>query len=257
MNKIFLVMLLSFSTRLTDAQPTIIAHRGSSFMAPENTVASAQLAWQQQADAVEVDIYLSSDNRVMVMHDGNTKRTTGQSFKISETSSEVLRTLDAGSWKSEQYKGEKIPFLEEMIATVPKGNKLVIEIKCGPEVFPALEEIVKKCGKKKQLIFIAFNWETILQAKQIFPKNSCYWLSSSATAVQDKIGEAIANKLDGLNLNYKIVDEAIAKKVKNAGLELLSWTVDDPAEVKRLIGLGVTGITTNRPDLIRQSFSIP
>ncbi len=257
MNKMMLLLFCTLAAASLMAQPAIIAHRGSSFTAPENTVASAQLAWQQQADAVEVDIYLSADNRVMVMHDGNTKRTTGQSFKISETTSEVLRTLDAGSWKNEQYKGEKIPFLEEMIATVPKGRKMVIEIKCGPEVFPALEKIVKKCGKKKQLVFIAFNWETIVKAREIFPKNSCYWLSSSAPAVQEKIGEAAKFKLDGLNLNNKIVDEATVTKAKAAGLEMLSWTVDDPQEVKRLVGLGVTGITTNRPDLIQQSFSIP
>jgi len=256
MIKLFLPLLFSFSTQLMNAQPTIIAHRGSSFAAPENTVASAQLAWQQQADAVELDIYLSADNRVMVMHDSNTLRTTGKSYKIAENSSEVLRTLDAGSWKGEQFKGEKIPYLEEMIATAPKGGKMVIEIKCGPEVFPALEKIVKKYGKKRQLIFIAFNWEVIVKAKEIFHKNRCYWLSSSATAVQEKIGQAPKYKLDGFNLNNKIVDEAIAKKVKDAGLELLSWTVDDPAEAKRLVQLGVTGITTNRPDLIRQSLSL-
>lgn len=257
MNKLFTLLLLSLTSQLLIAQPAVIAHRGSSFSAPENTVAAAQLAWQQQADAVELDIYLTSDSRVMVMHDGNTKRTTGQSYKISETSAEVLRTLDAGSWKSDQYKEEKIPFLEEMIATVPKGKKMVIEIKCGQEVFPALEKIVKKCGKKKQLVFIAFDWATIVKAKQIFPKNNCYWLSSSAAAVQEKIGEAVTNKLDGLNLNNKIVDEAIVKKAKEAGLEMLSWTVDDPAEAKRLVQLGVTGITTNRPDLIRQSILLP
>jgi len=257
MNKIFALLLLFLTSHLLLAQPAIIAHRGSSFTAPENTVAAAQLAWQQQADAVELDIYLSADNRVVVMHDGNTKRTTGQSYKIAETTSEVLRTLDAGSWKSEQYKGEKIPFLEEMIATVPKGKKMVIEIKCGPEVFPALEKVVKQCGKKKQLIFIAFNWETIVQARQLFPKNKCYWLSSSAATVREKIGEASKFKLDGFNLNNKIVEEATVKQVKGAGLELLSWTIDDPQEVKRLVDLGVTGITTNRPDLIRQSFSMP
>lgn len=251
------MLLVSFSSQVLLAQPIIIAHRGSSFSAPENTVASARLAWQQQADAVELDIYLTTDNRVMVMHDGNTKRTTGQSYKISETSSEVLRNLDAGSWKSEQYKGERIPFLEEMIATIPAGKKMVIEIKCGMEVFPALQKIVRKCGKKKQLVFIAFDWETIVKAKQIFPKNSCYWLSSSTTAVQEKISDATSNQLDGLNLNNKIVDQKIVKKAKESGLEVLSWTIDDPEEVKRLVQLGVTGITTNRPDLIRQSISLP
>jgi glycerophosphoryl diester phosphodiesterase len=253
MNKYLIILILSMTNRILLAQPTIIAHRGSSFLAPENTVASALLAWQQQADAVELDIYLSADNRVMVMHDSNTKRTTGQSYKISETSSEVLRTLDAGSWKGEQFRNEKIPFLEEMIATVPQGKKMVIEIKCGPEVFPALQKIAEQCGKKKQLIFIAFDWETIVKARQIFPENACYWLSSSASAAQEKTVEAAKIKLEGLNLNYRIVDQVTVQRAKESGLEVLSWTIDDPQEVKRLIGLGVTAITTNRPDLVRES----
>jgi glycerophosphoryl diester phosphodiesterase len=235
------------------AQSIVIAHRGSSFTAPENTVASAKLAWEQNADAVELDIYLTKDNRVMVMHDGNTKRTTGESYQIPETSSEILRALDAGLWKDEKFKGEKIPFLEEMIATVPAGKKMVIEIKCGIEVLPALQQIVKDCGKNDQLIFIAFDWKTILAAKQMFPTNKCYWLSSSATEVLEKIDEAAKNKLDGINLNNKIVDQQMVKKAKDAGLEVLSWTIDDSEEAKRLVQLGVSGITTNRPDLIRAS----
>lgn len=248
---ITLVILLSMTAM---AQPTIIAHRGSSFTAPENTVAAAKLAWQQDADAVEVDIYLSKDNRVMVMHDGDTKRTTGQSYLMAQTDSEVLRTLDAGSWKDAlHYKGEKIPFLEEMIATVPKGKKMVIEIKCGQEVFPALKKVVQKSGKKKQLIFIAFNWETIVKAKELFPKNACYWLSSSPTEVQAKMGEVIKSGIDGINLSSKIVNEQTVKQAKELGYEVWSWTIDDPQEAKRLVDLGVKAITTNRPDLMRSS----
>lgn len=253
MNKHFLFLITFFAGQVIYAQTAIIAHRGSSFIAPENTVASAKLAWEQNADAVELDIYLSKDNRVVVMHDSNTKRTTGQSYPISETSSDVLRTLDAGSWKEEKYKGEKIPFLEEMIATVPAGKKMVIEIKCGIEVLPALQQIVKDCGKKDQLIFIAFDWKTILATKELYPSNKCYWLSASAADVSARIGEAAKNKLDGINLHNKIVDQEMVRKAKDAGLEVLSWTIDDPEEAKRLVQLGVTGITTNRPDLIRTS----
>ena len=253
MKYLFSVLLIALSCFAVKAQPTIIAHRGSSFTAPENTVASAKLAWEQNADAVECDIYLSKDNRIMVMHDGTTKRTTGETYKFPETNSDVLRNLDAGSRKDQKYKGEKIPFLEEIIATAPKGKKIVIEIKCGPEVFPVLKEVVSKCKKKKQLIFIAFDWQNILIAKKMFPKNACYWLSSSAADVQAKLPEVAKNRLEGVNLNNKIIDEKTVKKAKDLGLEVLAWTIDDPQEAKRLVQLGVTAITTNRPDLIRES----
>jgi glycerophosphoryl diester phosphodiesterase len=249
-NLVFIMLcLINFSGL---AQPVIIAHRGSSFTAPENTVAAAKLAWQQNADAVECDIYLSKDNRVVVIHDSNTKRTTGQDHKIAETNSEMLRTLDAGSWKNEQYKGEKIPYLEEIIATVPEGKKLVIEIKCGIEVLPALKAVVNQSGKKKQMIFIAFGWETIVATKKLFPKNDCYWLSSSIADVQARLNEKDIRKLDGINLGYKIIDEKIALQTKSKKLDLLAWTVDDPQEAKRLDALGVKAITTNKPDLIRE-----
>ena len=252
--KLYVVIVLLFLGNLiAQAQPSIIAHRGFSFVAPENTVASAQLAWQQNADAVELDIYLSKDNRVVVIHDNNTKRTTGQDYKVAETSADVLRTLDAGLWKGEQFKGEKIPFLEEMIATVPDGKKMVVEIKCGVEVLPALQQVVDLSGKKEQLIFIAFGWEIIAATKQMFPENACYWLSSSAADVQKKMEDAAKIGLDGINLNYKIVDEKAVEQAKALGLEVLSWTVDDPEEARRLVKIGVTGITTNRPDLMKSS----
>ncbi len=249
---IIIAVILQFSL-FTKAQTLVIAHRGSSFLAPENTISSAKLAWEQNADAVECDIYLTKDNRVMVMHDSDTKRTTGQSHKLAGTNSDVLRTLDAGVWKDPKYKGEKIPFLDELIATVPEGKKLVVEIKCGPEIFPFLKKIVKSSGKKKQLVFIAFDWETIVKAKRLFAKNACYWLSSSATSVEQKLPDIKKNKLDGVNLYNKIVNKDLMLKAQSAGVTVLSWTIDDPDEAKRLVQLGISAITTNRPDLMKES----
>jgi len=251
MKQFLFMAVMSTSCLFAEAQPTIIAHRGSSFTAPENTVAAANLAWQQNTDAVEVDVYLSKDNRVVVIHDSNTKRTTGEAYPIAETGSDILRTLDAGSLKNARYKGEKIPFLEEVIATVPEGKKLVIEIKCGAEVLPALKKAVDDSGKKEQMVFIAFGWETILATKQLFTANTCYWLSSSATDVQEKMKDPAIKGLEGINLNFKIVDQEMVNKTRQLGLELLSWTIDDLEEAKRLVKLGVTGITTNKPDLMR------
>src|SRR5690349_6499814 len=136
-----LAWLLVASWTLSLPAVDIVAHRGASFDAPENTVASAKLGWEQKADAVEIDIYLSKDGRIVVLHDADTKRTAGSVGKVVESTAEHLRTLDAGSWKGADWKGEKIPFLEEIIATVPEGGRLFIEIKCGPEILPELERV--------------------------------------------------------------------------------------------------------------------
>ena len=135
-------IILMWSTGLF-AQPFYIAHRGASYLAPENTVAAARLAWELGADAVEVDIHLSKDNKVMVIHDKDTKRIckTVSNLVIKSSESGLLRELDAGIWKGEHFKGEKIPFLSEIIETVPEGKTLVVEIKCGSEVIPEMKRL--------------------------------------------------------------------------------------------------------------------
>jgi len=230
----------------------LIAHRGASYEAPENTVASAALAWEKGADAVEVDIYLSKDNKIICSHDANTRRTTGQDHKISETDSEVLRTLDAGSFKDKKYAGEKLPFLDEIIRTVPRGKELVVEIKCGSEVLPYLKEAITKYEKNITFTFISFSFETISDTKKIFPGNPCYWLCSNAGLLEKTIVNVAPAGLDGVSLAWSIINENVIRKAEDLDLEVYSWTVDDPAEAKRLFSLGVKGITTNRPGWLNE-----
>jgi len=236
------------------AQNTFIAHRGASYLSPENTVAAAKLAWELGADAVECDIHLSKDNRIMVIHDKDTKRTCSgkKNLTIADTPSTLLRDLDAGIWKDAKYKSERIPYLTEIIETVPEGKTLVVEIKCGSEVIPPLVRMMEKCKKKEQIVFIAFDWKTMVEVKKTFPENKCYWLSASKNGLHKKIVEAAENGLDGVNLHYSIIDEEVIKVAKENNQEVLVWTVDDPAEAKRLTELGVTKITTNRPDWLKE-----
>jgi len=109
---------------MTSYAQQIIAHRGASYLAPENTLASVKLGFEQGADAVEVDIHLSKDKRLMVNHDKDTRRTAkGRNYLIKETDSKVLRVLDVGVWKDDKYKGEKMPFLDEVLLEVPLEKK--------------------------------------------------------------------------------------------------------------------------------------
>ncbi|HPF52993.1 MAG TPA: glycerophosphodiester phosphodiesterase family protein [Draconibacterium sp.] len=238
------------------AQNMFIAHRGASNLAPENTIASANLAWELGADAVEVDVYLSQDNRVMVIHDKNTKRTCSgkKTFEIEKTPSVLLRDQDAGSWKGEEFKGEKIPFIEEIIETVPEGKTLVIEIKCGPEVLPELQRAIDKKGKANQIAFIGFDYDTMVQAHAAFPNNKCYWLSSTKPG-DKKLDEVAAAGLTGINIQHKAIDEELIAAASKRNLEVLTWTVDDPAEAKRLTEIGVKGLTTNRPKWLKEEMS--
>ena len=115
----------------------IVAHRGASFDAPENTLSAFRLAWQQKADVVEGDFYLTKDKHIVCIHDKTTKRVAPKqaTLTIAKSTLAELSALDVGSWKHPRFANERIPVLEEVLATVPKGKRIFVEIKCGPKSF--------------------------------------------------------------------------------------------------------------------------
>jgi glycerophosphoryl diester phosphodiesterase len=253
MKLVFTFFVFFFVTVALNAQVQYIAHRGSSFDAPENTVASAKLAWETGADAVEIDIHLAKDNRVMVIHDEETKRTCkGKNFEIKTTPSILLRDLDAGIMKGPGFKGEKIPYIDEIIETVPKGKYLVVEIKCNHDVFPLLHKVIEKGGRLSDIVFICFDWDTMLEAQKEFPGNACYWLSGSKGGLRKKMEQASEAGLKGVDLKSSVIDEEVMGWAKELKLDVVAYTVDDPKEAKRLISLGVNKITTNRPKWLKE-----
>lgn len=243
----------------------IIAHRGASHDAPENTIASLKLGWEQNADGNEFDIYLTKDGKIVLMHDKTTKRTAGIDRPVVQQTLEELRTLDAGTWKGSKWAGEKVPTMAEALAVIPEGKRLFIEVKTGPEILPELKRELDQSGKSTaQLVIIAFNYEVVQQAKQLMPELQVYWLASAdadkKTGKKHSIGELIekakAAGIDGLNLNYKFpIDAGFVQQVKSAGLKLYTWTVNDAAIAKSLVAAGIDGITTDRPQWLREQLA--
>lgn len=223
------------------------------------------LGWQRNAD-VEVDIHLTADNRLVVIHDKDTHRTAGQKLIVAQTRSEELRKLDVGRFKSEDFAGEKIPFLEEVLETIPPRKKLYVEIKSGPETVPFLEQAIHASGKQAQIVIIGFDLDTVALAKERMPRIPVYWLKSTEKEKMSRkyiphdaslIQTAKDKGLDGLNVHFAGVTEEFARAVRASGLGLYVWTVDDPAEARRLAGLKVDGITTNRPAWLREQLAAP
>ena len=229
----------------------VVGHRGASRYAPENTVASAKLAWKQKADAVEVDVHLSSDNQIVVIHDYDTKRTCGQKYVVSQTPYKTLKMLDAGSWKDEKYKGEPIPTLSDVVSIIPKGRKLVVEIKSDIKIVPVIKKNFSNHSKVDRLIFIAFDYETIVEAKKSFPANKSFWLSSKfpkgAKITLEKVKE---DGLDGVDLHHPLVTPELMDIALELGLEVHVWTVNDLEKAKELNKIGVSSITTDIPDQV-------
>jgi glycerophosphoryl diester phosphodiesterase len=235
----------------------IVAHRGESADAPENTLAAFKLAWERGVRAVELDVHLTKDDRLVVIHDADTKRTAGEKHVVKSTQMEDLRKFDVGKWKDARWTGEKLVTLEEALALVPTGARYFIEVKVGPESVPALVKAVEQSGKAaNQLCVISFNAETIAEAKKQLPQLQAYWIAEFKQdkltkkwkpSINELISKAKSIGADGLDLSYKgPLDAAMVQKVKDAGLQLYIWTVDDAKVAKKFMELGVDGITTNK-----------
>jgi glycerophosphoryl diester phosphodiesterase len=239
--------------------PPIIAHRGASHDAPENTLAAARLGWAQGADALECDVQLARDGRLMVIHDPDTKRTAGKKRAVAAASSAELQTLDVGAWKGAAFAGERIPTLDALLATVPAGRRIFIEVKGGTDAVPELVRCLARCTlQPSQVAVIAFDLAVVRLAKKSVPRVEVCWLlerhgATGGPALDAAIAECCAAELDGLDIEARWpVDAAVAQRVRDAGLKLYVWTVDDVATAQALVAAGVDGITTNRPAWLRE-----
>lgn len=236
----------------------IIAHRGASAAAPENTKAAFTLAWQLKAPAAECDVHLTGDKQVVVIHDNNTKRTAGADVNISEVNYSQISLLDAGSFKDRKYAGQQIPLLADIIETIPADGKLLVEIKCGTEILPYLEQVINKSGKRSQIVIIGFNIDVVATAKQRMPDIPMLWLVMTEKDKNDKwiphgpelITMAKKHNLEGLDVHCAGLSKEFVQEAHKAGLKIDTWTVDDISIARKAKEMGVDGITTNKPDLL-------
>ena len=241
----------------------IVAHRGASHDAPENTLPAVILGWEQGADAVEIDIHQTSDGRIVAIHDKDTERVTGHPAVVAESTFARLRELDAGAWKGPEWKGTRIPSLEEVLQTVPPGKSLVVEIKCPSTVIPELERVLRASPKRHQVMLIAFDYETISKAKRRMPDLPAYWLCGFSDheaeryrlrTPADMLARIRSSGLDGLDVRHdgRWVEE-LAEPLRSIGMAMYVYTVNDPEQARRLRDLGVAGITTDRPAYLRRA----
>ena len=236
----------------------IIAHRGASHDAPENTLAAVRLAWAQHADALEIDVHLTRDHRLAVIHDPDTRRTAGTARIVADSTLAELQRLDAGRWKDRRFAGEKIPALEEVLALVPPGRHVFIELKGGPEIVPALARcLADSACDRARVAVIGFDFRTVLAAKRVLLMWPVCWLQehdpqAPSTELERLIEHCRVFGLDGLDLEAAWpIDADVVRRVHRAGLKLFVWTVDDPAVARKLAQAGVDGIATNRPGWLR------
>ncbi|MCW1887575.1 glycerophosphodiester phosphodiesterase [Luteolibacter flavescens] len=251
---------LMAATAMHAAEPFLVAHRGASHDAPENTLPAFELAWKQGADAIEGDFYLTKDGKIVCIHDGDTKRTGGGTkLVVKDSTLAELQALDAGAWFKPEFKGTKMPTLSEVAATVPAGKKIYVEVKCGPEIVPAMMEDLAASGlKDEQIVIISFQAPVIAEVKKVKPAYKACWLASFGKDLPlnpgtDKVLATLRDiKADGFSSKADArLDAAFVKTIQDAGFEYHCWTVDDVPTARRFLGFGTLSVTTNRPEFIR------
>ena len=237
----------------------VIGHRGASTEAPENTLAANNLAFQQKADGIEVDVRLTKDNRLVCMHDKSAFRTAGKRNLIKESTLKQLKSLDVGKWKGKKWSGEAIPSLQEVLSQMPLNKKIFIEVKEGIETIdPLIEDIQKNKLDPKYISIISFHQEVVKRVKQAMESLTVNFLIAFSSP-KEFLDEEVLLKL--LEFNLDGVGAESHSRLSRNFVELISeknkkvhvWTVDDINQAKKYKEMGLSSITTNVPGLIKSA----
>jgi glycerophosphoryl diester phosphodiesterase len=239
------------------SQPVIFAHRGASAHAPENTLAAFELALAQNADAIELDVKLSADGHIVVIHDPTVDRTTGSQGRVKDLSFQQLRALDAGSFFSEKYRGEKIPSLEDVFEAVGKRTFINVELTNYSTPRDALVEtvcmLVKRFGLQEHVLFSSFFASNLSKAHVCLPD-----VPRGLLAFNGFLGawaRSFGFNFGGYQALHPYLKDVSAQQVQRVhrlNRRIHVWTVNAAEDMRRLFHWGVDAIFTDDPQLAVQ-----
>lgn len=246
----------------------IVAHRGASADAPENTLAAIRLAWAQGADAAEIDVLLTADGQLVAIHDETTLRTGGADWVVAKRSLAELKKLDVGSWKSPLFVDELIPTLAEVLDIIPSDKRLFIEVKCGAEAIPELRRVLESAPTSpEQTVLISLDFNTLVAIKRAIPDRVAFWVTEQFARefngvirpyppTIELIAQAVAAGLDGLDINdLPERPNGDIALIRQAGLQTCVWTVNSLERANWLREEGMQSITTDVPGKLRAALN--
>jgi len=229
--------------------PWVIAHRGASAVAPENTMAAFRRAVELGADCIETDLHLSRDGRLVILHDATLNRTTNGEGPVKNLTLAELRELDAGRWFSQQFAGERLPTIEELLDFAGQVDlSLYLEIKggAGYGVERAVISALRGRKESKASVVLCFDASVLDRIHQLdrLVMTGLLFESDPEAMVREAVrvgARQIAPRGDC------ITPELIADAHRR-GLKLVAWTVNEPTQMRALAAAGIDGIITNHPD---------
>lgn len=236
-------------------RPLVIAHRGASGVAPENTMASFEQACEFGVDMVELDVHSSRDDRLVVIHDASTARTAkgNPQGAVAHLTLAQLKVLDVGIWKSRGFAGERIPTLDEVLAAFKGRAMLLIELKARG-IEEKVAQAIREAGMEDGVMLQSFDAESVRIMRGLLPGTPAgvlyrdTWILDPAGRGRRIVEQAreVGASFAGMNVGAVSVD--LVRVLKNGGLDVLAWTADDDWVFAHLIEAGVDGIITNYPE---------
>ena len=235
--------------------PLIIAHRGASRLAPENTIAAFNLAVELGADAVELDAMLTADGIPVVIHDQTLERSTNGSGKVSSKTAKEICRLNSVAQAYSEYSGEKVPTLEEVFIAVGRKILINVEIKNLSSPFDNLVEtvigLVQDMDLSRRVLLSSFNPLALIQAKRISPEIRRAALIGGGPRIIRGFME-MATDYSALHPEVSLVSQNLINKHHASGRIVNVWTVNDEVEMMRLLAMGVDGLITDVPKMARK-----
>jgi len=234
----------------------LIAHRGASGLAPENTLAAFRLARELGASAVELDVHQAADKELVVIHDEDLRRTAGRSEHIRDLSWQELCRFDVGSWFAPRFSGERVPRLDEVFDAVGAKIEVHVEIKRGSSRYPGIEQrlvaLLRRRRRLKTCVVSSFDHEALAAARALEPDLRVGYLLGE-TPLESAWKELAGLKAESLHLSRRQVTPARVAACHRRRLRALVYTVDDAAQARRLAAMGVDGIFSNFPQLLAKA----
>ena len=235
-----------------DARPLVIGHRGASADAPENTIAAFELALEQGADGFELDVHLSADGQPVVIHDFTLERTTDGAGPVSGHRVRELKRLDAGGWWGRRFRGQRVQTLQEVLERFRDRARFWIELKGGSALYPGIEERVVSMVEIYEVVDRAlvqsFDHAAIARVRTLNRE-----IPVGALVAQASLDPGLLRPeaVSAICPSAEVLTEELLGEIRRAGLDCYVWTVNEPAQMDRLVEWGVNGIITDRPGLLR------
>jgi len=244
-------------TYLYDNRRLLLGHRGAAAEAPANTVPAFKRAMEVGADGVELDVHLTRDGQVVVIHDETVTSVTGRPGRVRDMTLAEIRELDAGSYFGPEFAGTRIPTLDEALEAVGPQAVVNIELKGTGVATEGLERevvrIVRAHRASDRVIISSFNPFRLWRMRALAPDLPRGMLHGPSTPVYVRdLWFLPMVQPDALHPHYTMVNDAYMKRAHQWGVRVNVWTVDDPAEARRLVELGVDAIITNDPARLRE-----